>query len=535
MRGDVSTIKERLDITEIVSGYVKLEKAGQSFKGRCPFHNEKTPSFFVSPLRQSYYCFGCGAKGDIFTLVETLEGLDFRGALKLLAERAGVEIEYQKSESKTEKDKIWDVLEDGVKFFEKELIKSEPARLYLASRGLSDETIKNWRIGYAPAEWRSLSTHLESLGYDKGTILKAGLMKTSDTSASKEPYDVFRDRIIFPLADSNGRTIAFSGRALGKETEPKYLNSPDTILFTKSEVLYGLDKAKDQIRKKDYAVLVEGQMDLVLSHQAGIGNTVASSGTAFTQAHLERLKRLSSRIIFAFDGDAAGEKAVEKSTTLALWLGFEVKVVSLPEGKDPADIVREAPNSWKDVLKESKPAIEVFLANILKENNQGRIIKLIEKKLIPLIALMPSKLDQEHAASLVSRHSGKSTQVISEMISKIKREEAKTLLIDEDKKYEEPADTKTVKEKIEERLAEIKLWREELPESIQESVELKKEEAELMDNLSAVELRDKLSRLSAELSRAEAAKESKLTLDLTTKIQETHSQMRALEEKKKIL
>ena len=226
---------------------------------------------------------------------------------------------------------------------------------------------------------------------------------------------------------------------------------------------------------------------------------------------------------------------MEKSTTLALWLGFEVKVVSLPEGKDPADIVREAPNSWKDVLKESKPAIEVFLANILKENNQGRIIKLIEKKLIPLIALMPSKLDQEHAASLVSRHSGKSTQVISEMVSKIKREEAKTLLIDEDKKYEEPADIKTVKEKIEERLAEIKLWREELPESIQESVELKKEEAELMDNLSAVELRDKLSRLSAELSRAEAAKESKLTLDLTTKIQETHSQMRALEEKKKIL
>src|SRR3989338_1119352 len=170
MRGDVSTIKERLDITEVVSGYVKLEKAGQSFKGRCPFHNEKTPSLFVSPLRQSYYCFGCGAKGDIFTLVETLEGLDFRGALKLLAERAGVEIEYQKSESKTEKDKIWDVLEEAVKFFEKELIKSEPARLYLASRGLSDETIKNWRIGYAPAEWRSLREYMKGLGYDD-TIL----------------------------------------------------------------------------------------------------------------------------------------------------------------------------------------------------------------------------------------------------------------------------------------------------------------------------------------------------------------------------
>src|SRR3989344_7217096 len=317
MRGDVDTIKERLNITEIVSGYIKLEKAGTSFKARCPFHNEKTPSFFVSPVRQSFYCFGCGAKGDIFTFMEEVEGLDFRGALKLLAEKAGVEMEYHSSESKTEKDKICNVLEEATKFFEKELTGNNMARHYIASRGISEETIKDWRIGYAPAEWRSLCNYLQGHGHEREIILKAGLIKLKD--GGSEPYDVFRDRVIFPFADQNGSIVAFSGRALSKETEPKYLNSPETILFAKSEMLYGLDRAKDQIRKKDYAILVEGQMDLVLSHQSGVRNTVASSGTAFTRMHLERLKRLSSRIIIAFDGDLAGEKAAEKASTLGIF------------------------------------------------------------------------------------------------------------------------------------------------------------------------------------------------------------------------
>ncbi|HEY4528638.1 MAG TPA: DNA primase, partial [Candidatus Paceibacterota bacterium] len=295
MRGDASTIKERLGIAEVLSGYVKLQKAGVSFKARCPFHNEKTPSFFVSPLRQSYYCFGCGAKGDIFSFVEEVEGLDFLGALKFLANKAGIELEYRGGDSKTEKDKIGNILEEATKFFEKGLVDNDSARRYVASRSISEESIGDWRIGYAPAEWRSLFSHLESMGYGKDLIIKAGLAKISDEGTHKEPYDVFRDRIIFPLADQNGRIIAFSGRALSKETEPKYLNSPDTPLFTKSETLYGLDRAKEQVRKKDYAVLVEGQIDLVLSHQAGVKNSVAASGTAFTRMHLERLKRFSSR------------------------------------------------------------------------------------------------------------------------------------------------------------------------------------------------------------------------------------------------
>ncbi|MDO8728456.1 MAG: DNA primase [bacterium] len=540
MRGDVNTIKERLDIAEIVSGYIKLEKAGTSFKARCPFHNEKTPSFFVSPVRQSFFCFGCGAKGDIFTFMEEVEGLDFRGALKLLAEKAGVEIEYRSDESKTEKDKIWNVLEEATKFFEKELTDNNLALGYIASRGISEASINEWRMGYAPAEWRSLYTYLRDHGHEKDIILKAGLAKISDTSSSQEPYDVFRDRIIFPLADSNGSIIAFSGRALSKETEPKYLNSPETILFTKSEVLYGLDKAKDQIRKKDYTILVEGQTDLVLSHQSGVKNTVASSGTAFTRMHLERLKRFSSRIIIAFDGDLAGEKAAEKASMLGIVLGLEVKVANLPKGLDPAEVVRTNPQKWKDIIRESLPAVEFFFNKIEeREKDSRKLGKQIEKAILPMIQLIRSTIEQSHFVSMLAKRTGIKEEIFWEDLKKVKRVDVSQRLDLGDSKRssssskEEPLLSQ--RDQIEKRLAEIKLWQKELPESISEGLVLKKEESELMNNLSKLMLRDNLSQLQSELSRAEASKDGKLITNLTIMIQKVHSQMRALEEKKKAL
>lgn len=536
MRGDVDTIKERLDIIEVVSGYIKLEKAGTSFKARCPFHNEKTPSFFVSPVRQSFYCFGCGAKGDIFTFVEEVEGLDFRGALKLLAEKAGVEIEYQRSESKTEKDKILNVLEEATVFFEKELVKSKPARLYLVSRGINDETIKNWRIGYAPDEWRLLHGHLESLGYDKEIIIRAGLAKKK--AEGGEPYDVFRDRIIFPLADQNGRIIAFSGRALSVRTEPKYLNSPDTILFTKGEVLYGLDKAKDQVRKKNYAVLVEGQMDLVLSHQAGVSNTVASSGTAFTPAHFGRLKHLSSRIIIAFDGDAAGEKAAEKASQLGISLGFEVKVANLPKNQDPAEVAQKNPEEWKNILRRSLPAVEFFFNRIEeKEKDPRKLGKQIEKRILPMVKLIESAIEQSFFVSMLARRTGIKEEVLWEDFRKVKKPDFSLGpgLDSTSESESKKIPSLSHREQIEERLAEIKLWRKELPESTPEFAVLKREEAELKNNLSTILLHDNLSQLSAKLSRAEVSKNEKLIASLTLRIQKIHGQMRALEEKKKML
>ena len=424
MRGTVDSIKERLDIVEVVSSYLKLEKSGQNFKGKCPFHNEKTPSFFVSPSRQSFYCFGCGAKGDIFSIVEEMEGVDFKGALKLLAERAGVEIEYQRGESKTEKDKLYNALEDASVFFESELEKNRDALDYLASRGVSKESIKNWRLGYAPNEWRTLFSNLSVLGYAKETLLKAGLVKLADKEPATEsagrdtektPYDIFRGRITFPLFDTNGKIIAFSGRALEKDTEPKYLNTPDTSLFTKSEVLYGLDKAKDDIRKKNYAVLVEGQLDLVLSYQAGVKNTVASSGTAFTQLHLERLKRLSPRIILAFDGDGAGEKAAEKSALLCLSLGMEVKIAELPKGSDPADLAKNNPEEWKEILRGATHAIEFMLNKIIKtENDPRKLGKAINIKVLPMLTLLGSSIERSHFVSLIARQSGLREEVIWE-------------------------------------------------------------------------------------------------------------------------
>lgn len=424
MGGDVETIKERLDIAEIVGEHVKLAKAGQSYKGRCPFHNEKTPSFFVSPARQSYYCFGCGAKGDIFTFVEETEGLDFKEALKVLAERAGVELKRytpQSSVERSEKEKILEALEAAEDFFREELEKNPEAEKYIKSRGISTDSVKDWNLGYAPAEWRALYTHLLSLGYKEEILLKAGLVKRVEPGSGKSPYDTFRDRLVFPLRDASGVVIAFSGRALAKETEPKYLNSPDSIVFKKHEVLYGLDKAKDKIRRKDYAVLVEGQIDLVLSHQVGVDNTVASSGTAFTQTHLERLKKLSKRIILAFDGDSAGKVAADKATGLALSMGLEVKVARLPESKDPAEVAKDDPAKWKNILREAKPAIEHFLDLAIEgEKDPRKLGKLIEKKILPYLVLLESSIERSHFVSLISKKTGIKEEVVWEDLKRVK-------------------------------------------------------------------------------------------------------------------
>ncbi|KND49054.1 MAG: DNA primase [Parcubacteria bacterium C7867-005] len=511
MRGTVDSIKERLDIVEVISSYLKLDKAGQNYKGKCPFHNEKTASFSVSQSRQGYYCFGCGAKGDIFSFVQELEGVDFKGALKMLADKAGVEIEYQKSgESKTEKDKFFKALDDAATFFENNLKENKDAHEYLKSRGINDESIKEWRLGYAPDEWRLLYVYLTSLGHSKDTLLKVGLIKQKEESIKegekeKEPYDVFRGRIIFPIGDSSGHIIAFSGRALASDLQPKYLNTPETLLFSKGEVLYGLDKAKDDIRKKNFAILVEGQMDLVLSHQAGIKNTVASSGTAFTLAHLDRLKRLSGRILLAFDGDTAGDKAAEKSSLLGLSLGMEVKVAKFPEGQDPADLACEAPDKLKDILREAKHAIEHTLSQILlKETDKRKIGKVIEKKLLPLLVLLSSSIERSHFVSIISKHTGIKEEVIWEDLRKTKapdllRQELANEENDNLIEVSEDSSPPSKRANIEKRLAEIESLKKEFPEEYENSKVIQKEESELKIRLNLANFEEERSLLQAKL------------------------------------
>ncbi|MDE2399647.1 MAG: DNA primase [Patescibacteria group bacterium] len=431
MNSPVDKIKERLSIEEVVSSYIKLEKAGANFKAKCPFHNEKTPSFFVSPGRGSYYCFGCSASGDIFTFVEEFEGLDFKGALKLLANKAGVILENFNPKEESEKEKIYRVMEEVTKFFENNLKENQEAVAYLKSRGLNDESIKNFRIGFIPEAWRDLHAYLTKKGWNEVEMERAGLVKKTE----KGFYDRFRNRIMFPISDSSGRVIAFSGRLFkDDEKSAKYLNSPDTPIFNKSAVLYGLDKAKESIRKNNFSILVEGQMDLILSHQAGFKNTVATSGTALSDATVSKenvvsnlglVRRLSENIVLAFDADKAGLSATLRAGKIALSLGMDVKVANIEEGIDPADLIsKNGVDAWREAIRGSKHLIEFLLARVLKdakEDNRkaGREIK---DKVLPFIDAVDSSIEQMHFIKKISDISAIPEEALKDDLKKIQQE-----------------------------------------------------------------------------------------------------------------
>jgi DNA primase len=409
MSSSVEKIKERLSIVDVVSSYVKVEKAGANFRAKCPFHNEKTPSFFISPDRGTYYCFGCGAKGDIFTFVEEFEGLEFRQALTNLAAKAGVELVPEKAGERDEKERLFQVVEMAVEFFERELPGMKPVLEYLEKRGLTSETITKWRIGFVQNEWRSLYDYLKAKKVSDADMLAVGLIKRSDNAQSgQQYYDVFRGRIMFPIFDSSGRPVAFSGRIfVDDEKSPKYLNSPATVLFNKSEVLFGFDRAKSAIRKLNYSILVEGQMDLIMSHQAGLANTVASSGTALTEAHLRRLMRISPRIMFAFDSDSAGFNATKRSAELALQIGMEVKVASLPAGDDPASLIVKDPNLWKQALKNGKHIIDFYTDSLISRKLERRTLsREIKAEVLPFVLSVESKTEQAHFVKSIAEKSG---------------------------------------------------------------------------------------------------------------------------------
>ncbi len=431
MNSPVQKIKERLSIEEVVSSYMTLIRVGSNLKGRCPFHNEKTPSFFVSTDRGNYYCFGCGAKGDIFTFVEEFEGLDFKGALKLLADRAGVPLENYNPKEESEKEKLYRAMDESTKYFSDNLLKNKEALEYLKLRGLKDESIKDFRIGFAKNDWRELYFHLQKKGFTDMEIEKAGLAKKSE----KGFYDRFRGRIMFPISDSSGRVIAFSGRLFiddGKSA--KYLNSTDTPIFSKSSVLYGLDKAKESIRKNNFSILVEGQMDLVLSHQAGFKNTIAASGTAFSDttvtkenvvSNLGLVRRLSDNIVLAFDADKAGLSACDRAGKIALSLGMDVKVASMPEGFDPADLIsKEGPDAWRSSIRNSKHIVEFLLDKVIKSSGgdthkAGRVIK---EKILPYVEALSSSIEKAHFIKKISDALGIPENALKDDLKKIEQE-----------------------------------------------------------------------------------------------------------------
>jgi DNA primase len=397
---NVDTIKDRLSITDVVGSYVKLEKAGANLKGLCPFHQEKSPSFMVSPARSSYYCFGCGAKGDIFSFVEQFEGLDFLGSLKVLADRAGVEIKKEDPSMKTERERLFRIMEHASLFYHKGLSENLAAKEYLKKRGVEVATIRAWRIGYAIAQWRELYNYLISKGFTSQEMLKAGLVKPAD----KGFYDTFRSRIVFPIANNGGRVVAFSGRIFPvDDTAAKYLNSPETALFNKSAVMYGYDKAKFDIRKQNTAILVEGQMDLILSHQVGITNTVATSGTAFTDLHAGLIKRFAEKLVICYDGDKAGVSAALRAAIVALRCSLDVRIARLPENKDPADMCIEDKAGYLEAISKAEHVIDFALNTALRSATEKRQQeKLIVSNVLPYVKALESAVEQGYFLSRIA-------------------------------------------------------------------------------------------------------------------------------------
>lgn len=402
MSDAVQQIKERLSIIDVVGAYVELHKAGKSYKGKSPFTTEKTPSFYVSPDRGVYFCFSTQKGGDMFTFIEEMEGVDFKGALKILAEKAQVELVAEDPQKRDARETMYALLEEATKFFFDARETNARAYGYVTDRGVTEITIRTWRIGYAPDEWRSLKEHLMKKGYRESDIMRAGLIKQPD--AGRESYDVFRDRIMFPIMDPSGRVVAFSGRTLKKEEgTPKYVNSPETELYKKSEILYGYDRAKNGIRHYDFSLIVEGQFDLVLSHQAGYTNAVAVSGTAFTPHHLMLLTRISNRAVLSLDADRAGIAAMKRSAVPMLQNGMDVKVAEMPQGEDPADVIRRDPAEFKKHIAASTHVIEFLLRVYKNLAKDDRTYKLsVRDGITPLLVAIPNRIDREHFEGVVA-------------------------------------------------------------------------------------------------------------------------------------
>ncbi len=372
MNSPVEEIKSKLNIVDVVGAYVRLQKMGAHFKAPCPFHNEKTPSFMVNEERQIWHCFGCNKGGDAFAFLMEIESIDFREALKILAERTGVELpKYSKDQDAGAKNRSLEILELATKFYQKQLLDGvgkKSALPYLQDRGLNDEYIKHFRLGFAPDGWRNILDFLISRGYGADEIEKTGLIIRKETG---DHYDRFRSRIMFPIMDILGRVIGYSARVSpgADETQAKYINTPETALYHKSHALYGIQRAKQAMKQQDFALLVEGNMDVVASHQAGITNTIAVSGTALTSEQLVMIKRYTENIKLFFDMDGAGQTAARRSTEIALEKGFTVSIVSILQGKDAADIARENPELLRAAVNQSVPALQYFLDQSLSKHD----------------------------------------------------------------------------------------------------------------------------------------------------------------------
>jgi DNA primase len=437
--GVAAEIKNKLSVVDVIGETVQLKKAGTTFKGLCPFHGEKTPSFTVTPGRDSWKCFGCGEGGDVFSFVMKRDGLSFPEALKVLAAKAGVELDERTTREDARKARLRDVMESAIAFYHAVLTGSKTGQAamdYLRSRGFTDETIKKHQLGYAPGGWDTLARQLAAKRQIRADdLVEVGLAQPRQ-SARGGVYDRFRERVIFPIRDMNGGPVGLGGRVLAAAADddrdhgPKYLNSPATPLFDKSRTLYLIDRAKASIRKTNQAVIVEGYTDALMAHQAGFENVVASLGTALTPGQVGLLTRYGKRIALAYDVDAAGEKAgtfgVNSLESIIPQLAAadtgveldEVRVVRLPDGKDPDEVVRDSPDRWREEIRTAQPIVDYLIdhharANDLKTpGGKARFVDAI----VPTLRAIPNPVMRDAYLQAIHRVSGVEERSVLEIL-----------------------------------------------------------------------------------------------------------------------
>ena len=427
----IDEIKDRLDIVEVISSYVPLQKSGRNYKALCPFHSEKTPSFVVFPDSQRWHCFGaCGEGGDVFNFVMKQEGWDFRTALEELARRAGVELRPRtpaQVQAEDEADRLRGLLATAAQYFQhllRHAPEAEAARAYVAKRGLSDETIERFLLGYSLPGWERTRAYLTEQGYTVEELIKAGLLVQRDDGSGG--YDRFRDRLMIPIRDTKGRVIGFGARTLDPQGVPKYINSPQTVLFDKSRTLFGLDLARQAIRRQDRAVIVEGYMDVMQATQAGFANVVAQMGTALTEPQLRQLQRHTHRLVLALDPDLAGIQATLRGVEVARdvleqkWepvfnpkglvgyearLGAEIRVLRLPRGQDPDDLIREDPQRWTVLVEQAVPVVDFYLQMLLEEIDldDTKAKAQVVDTLLPLLQTVANPVEREDFVQKIAR------------------------------------------------------------------------------------------------------------------------------------
>jgi DNA primase len=426
----IEEVRSRCDIVELISSYLpELSKRGATYKCCCPFHNEKTPSFTVNQERQIYHCFGCGANGDVFSFVQEYDKLDFLSAVQFLADRTGVKIVYNNSDikNKDSKDTLLNINNDAASFYHNNLLNSDSGkscRDYLKKRSLSSDILKEFQIGFSPNGWEELLSKALKKGYKLEDIEKAGLIAKSKRSGKVKYYDRFRNRLMFPICDTLGRVIGFSGRTLeDKRKEAKYVNSPETLIFHKSSVLFAFDKARKAIVENKFAIVVEGQIDAIRCHSVGLKNVIASQGTALTDQHAKIIKRYADEVVLIFDSDAAGIKAALASSKLFIENELSVRIVALPDGEDPDSlIIKFGIDEFKKLIDEALPALNYLINEVKKNEDQKTVVgrKRLRNEIMNFINKCPSESWKEEMIIEASRIINISARSLTKDIEDIK-------------------------------------------------------------------------------------------------------------------